>query len=535
MANPLAAAASRHTGVKRSAYGGSYAGAHASLMTAADWIFAAMRSADQDIRGDHRKLVDRARELARNDSHARRYLELFVENVVGPRGIRLQAQVRDASDELDRTINNRIEEAWKEWCEPRYASVDGRHSFQDLEQLAALSWARDGEGLCRMVARPDNPFGFALEPLDPDQLDVDYNREPGSGRNEIRMGVEIDAWGRPIAYWLWTGHPADARRDQRRKRVPAEDILQLYRPERPGQTRGVTRFAPVLVLLRMLRAYEEAELTAARVAAAKQVLFKHVAGEGGVLANPKDPKASSFKWEATPGVADVIPAGLEPWQFDPQHPTTAFDAFEKALLRGAAAGLRVSYSSLTGDLSDVNYSSIRAGLLVERDGWKSDQRIMTTHFHSPVYRRWLRSAVTVGRLELPSRRIERWSAHRWLPRGWAWVDPLKDMQAAALALGMRLDSRTKLAAERGDDLEEILEDLRRELDLMAEYELAPSETFEPVVSSSRRDRESDDRESDDRDAAALRPGAFADALRRIEALGASLAPNGNGHHGPSES
>ena len=151
---------------------------------------------------------------------------------------------------------------------------------------------------------------------------------------------------------------------------------------------------------------------------------------------------------------------------------TAFDSFVKAILRKISAGLDVSYASLTGDLTQVNYSSIRAGLLAERDVWRTLQGWMIDHFLRRVYRSWLRWALTSGALVLPSRNVSRWTEHRWQPRGWQWVDPLKDIQAALAAVQGGLDSRTRIAAEQGRDFEEILQDLAREKQLTEEYGIA---------------------------------------------------------------
>ena len=159
---------------------------------------------------------------------------------------------------------------------------------------------------------------------------------------------------------------------------------------------------------------------------------------------------------------DQLPPGwsFQPW--DPEHPTSAFKSFHKAMVRGIANGLGVSYTTLANDLEDVNFSSIRAGLLNERDAWRSIQTWLTRHFHQRVYRAWLPWALTTGQLEAPLTERSQLRDVRWLPRGWPWVDPIKDLQAAAMAVRLGLDSRQRLAGEQGRDFSEVLDDIAQE-------------------------------------------------------------------------
>src|SRR5690606_16437590 len=127
------------------------------------------------------------------------------------------------------------------------------------------------------------------------------------------------------------------------------------------------------------------------------------------------------------------------------------------------------YSSLSGDLSDANYGSQRGGLLSEREEWKSLQRWYATQFHRRVFRVWLKWALTTGAVRIPPARMLDVGAHSWMPRGWDWIDPLKDIQAAVIAIAAGLDSRTRLAAARGLSFEENLANLDREQQLAKLY------------------------------------------------------------------
>ncbi len=439
----------------------TFAGAQAGRLTL-DWIMA-HRSADQEIRGSLITLRDRGRELVRNTSWVRRYVRLLDQNVVGPRGIRLQARLQSNGLPLE-TANQRIEDSWQFWGKPGTCTVDGKLSFVGLEHLVMKNLPSDGEVLIRIVRGFDNAFGFALQLLDPDQLDETYNVPAAADRNEIRMGVELDRWGRPAGYHLWDGHPSELSRRGTRKRLPAADIIHLGEPDRPLQTRYVPWLASVMLDLNMLRGYFEAELVAARVAAASGGFFTRTEDDlGGSVedADDKDPLAMDVE----PGQFNELPPGLDVKTFTPQHPTAAFPDFVKAVLRSVSTGLGISYNVLANDLEGVNYSSIRAGMLDERDHYRTLQQWLLEQFHQRVYQEWLPWALLTGRLDarVP---LERYQAITWQPRGWAWVDPEKDQDATIKAIDNRMGSRTRALAEQGVEYEEVLDDLAREEALM---------------------------------------------------------------------
>jgi lambda family phage portal protein len=163
-----------------------------------------------------------------------------------------------------------------------------------------------------------------------------------------------------------------------------------------------------------------------------------------------------------------------------QYPTGELDPFTKVLYRSLAAGWGVSYSSLTGDLSDVNFSSIRAGLLQERDTWRQLQRFLIDRLHTPVYRAWREMAIAAGRL--PARADARdYDRVMWQPRGWAWVNPVDEVNAHKEALAQRLTTRRRILAEQGLDLEEVLEEVADEQALMSELGLAPDAPAESAA------------------------------------------------------
>jgi lambda family phage portal protein len=294
-----------------------------------------------------------------------------------------------------------------------------------------------------------------------------FSRFASKTENEIRMGIEVDEWGRPVAYHINKKHPSDMGGSLLRERIPADQILHLYDPERISQTRGITWFHPCMFELRMLGGYVEAELVAARTGAAKMGFLKYTDASAFEAPNPD----AKYRIEAQPGVIEALPPGMDFQAWSPDHPASAFPAFIKAMLRFVASSLGVSYNALAADLEGVNYSSMRSGLLIERDQWKMCQSVMKETLLQPIFENWISMALLSASLVLDSRDPSRFLAGKWEPRGWMWVDPLKDVQSSLLAIGAGLDSRDRVISEQGGDVEEIFEQLAEEKTLADKYGL----------------------------------------------------------------
>ncbi|MBZ5700262.1 MAG: phage portal protein [Acidobacteriia bacterium] len=458
-----------------------------------DWI-ASILSADQEIKGNMRLLRARARELSRNNAVAKSYLKILTSNVLGEKGIGYQAQVRNNDKTLNAAFNQKIEDAWTEWGKKGNCTADGKLSFRAVQNLVLKNIATDGEVFVRSIRGFNNKHRFALQLIDADQVDHLFSRFASKTENEIRMGIEVDEWGRPVAYHVNLKHPSDLGGSLLRERIPADQILHLYDPERINQTRGITWFHPCMVEMRMLGGYVEAELVAARTGAAKMGFLEYTDPSQFVEPNPD----AKYRIEAQPGVIETLPPGMKFSQWNPDHPASAFPMFVKAMLRFVASSMGVSYNALASDLEGVNYSSMRSGLLIERDQWKMLQSLMKEQMLQPIFEQWMSMALLSGSLVLDSRDPSRFLAGKWEPRGWVWVDPLKDVQAGILAIGAGLTSRDALISEQGGDVEEVFEALSEEKQLAEEYGLELTIAAKaPTVDKGPKDITTEEDEGDD--------------------------------------
>ncbi len=426
----------------------------------------------------------RARDSARNNPLAHGGIDSFVSNLVGTDiSPRWQIDNPDQKEELQELWTDSVPEL----------DFYGTSDFYGLEEAVARAMITDGEVLARMVDVPPSlgllvPMQIQL--LEADHLDPAYNDISPAG-NEIRYGIE---WknGRRHAYWLEQEHPGETflatGKDSKRVPVPAADILHVFRPMRPGQARGASWLAPVLVKLREIDLYDDAEVVRKKAAALwggfiysdSPVQGRHVGGVQGQTTSG----VQSIKLE--PGTFPVLKNGQKVEFSKTADVGNNYRDFLKVQFAMIARGLGITYEQLTGDLEGVTYSSIRAGLIEFRRLCETIQlRTLIFQFCRPVINRWIRTAVlnrvtTTISIKEYLKNPRRFQRVEWQPDGWDYVDPVKDRIADALDVRHGFNSRAAIVSRRGRDVERVdrenKADSERAESLGLVYDSDPSQT-----------------------------------------------------------
>jgi lambda family phage portal protein len=445
----------------------SFAGAEGGRLFGS-WA-ASDSSGDVSIQYNVRTLRNRSRQLAEDNEWIKRFLSLLRINVVGPAGFAFQSKVKDqrvdGTYKMDTKANAYIEEAWRRWTgAKKFCSFARRFSLPQMVSLLITSVARDGEVFIVRMREGDrrNPFRLSLKCLEADYLDETHDLDLPDGRI-IRMGIEQSAEGEILAYHFFRQHPGDRAgmaQLNERVRVPAEDVLHLFVPDRLSQSRGVPWLHASLRRTKMCYGYEEAELVAARAGASKMGFYVNQDGDGEGYG--EDDGAGNFLEKFEPGTIGVAPKGYTFQDFDPKHPADAFDKFLKHNLRAIAASLNVAYPNLAADLEGTSYSSIRQGTLDERDYWETLQNWMIVEFFMPVFEWWLAAALMTQQVPLPMSKFDKFNAPQFRGRRWKWVDPQKDAKGDEIALLNGFTTLTQVVTDRGLDIEDVFAELEFE-------------------------------------------------------------------------
>ena len=428
--------------------------------TTASW-FTTSEDINREMRLDLDALRQRSRDLGRNNDLGRRFLKLCSRNIVGSGGIILQARVANPDGTPDTLANKAIEARWHGWSQRGSAEITGRMGFVDLCRAVVHTVAEDGEAIIAIIRgkAAGNPEGLAYQLLDTGRMDTRKNREPGKGQTAIIMGVEIDSAGRPLNYWL-----RDTPNSVHSSPVNAKDLIHVFDPERPEQVRGLPWNHASMLAIHDLGEFTKSALLNARRSADVLGYLVSPDGTADSLADATDGDGQAIKINA-PGTYDVLPDGFDIRTPEFAYPNTIFEPFTKAIMRRVAMGMDIAAHNLTGDMTDVNYSSARIAELEERDMWVTRQAWFIQAFVEPVYQEWFRRAITAGVLlmpngsALPVAKADKFIAHEWQGRRWAWVDPTKDINAARLAIQTGVASPQMVAAQNGVDIEDALDSI----------------------------------------------------------------------------
>lgn len=403
-------------------------------------------------------LASVARDMVRNTAFATRAQTVIANNVVGD-GI-LPKVVG-----LSKRRSERMLSVIERHLDTTDIDADGRSNLYGLQQLAMKCIVESGEVLIRRRRR-ERKDGFALpfqiQVLEPDYLSTQSDGVlPGD--HVVRDGIEYDGIGRRVAYHLYADHPGAngywlRGGKQAVRRIPASEIIHVYRQDRPGQQRGVTWFAPVALLLQDHHDYMDAQVMRQKIAALFAGFVTSADGE------PTKPNEDRFA-TMSPGRLEFLQPG-EDIAFTSPPAAEGFDEFNRVNLRAVSAGMGITYEALTGDLAEANFSASRMGRMeMDRNvsGWQ--WLLMIPQFCDP-FARWFAEAWVLQEGALPEGfRLG------WVPPHRMLIDPAREIPAMVTAIRAGLASRSGTVRRLGEDPERLEAEIKLDAQNADEAEL----------------------------------------------------------------
>ena len=338
--------------------------------------------------------------------------------------------------------------------------AEGRQTLYGLQRLVVSTMVEAGE--CLVVRRwQDRGRGLALpfqvQVIEPEYLDTMRDGTLADGQ-VIRDGIQFGADGQRVGYWLFAEHPGGSWRRfrQESRLVPARDVLHIYRQDRPGQQRGVSWFAPVVLTLADYADIQSAQLMRQKIAACFAA-FRYTP-EAEFEGVPGDDDAPDGLGSIVPGRIQNLPPGYD-IKFASPPPVEGYDDLGQWTMRAAAAGLGITYESLSGDLSRVNFSSARMGRLeMDRNITAWQWQIVVPQLLQPITA-WAMEALDVYRAA-GLIRLSRTEdlGFDWVPPPRIIVDPAREIPAMRELVQGGYKSRQHVIRELGYDPETVLEE-----------------------------------------------------------------------------
>lgn len=421
-------------------------------------------SANTDHAMDAAELRARSRALVQNVPYVAQGLRVLVAQTVGG-GI---------EPTWSGVHGDRLNTLWNRWVGE--CDADGRQNYYGLQASAYRAMVQDGEVLLRLRWRRESD-GLAvplqLQLLEIDWLDSTKTGAGGQRGHTVTNGIERDALGRLVGYWLYDQHPGDQRTSLRSLMraggtshfVPASDIIHLHSVERPGQGRGFPRAAPIIARVRDLQVYEDAEQARKNLESRLSVLASGDLSQFDNALGGEAPKSTTELGSLAGGQLIQLPPGMTTTVVEPKAAPGYVD-YLKWQLHLIAAGFGVPYESMTGDMREVNFSSARVRLIdfrreVEMEQWTH----LVPNLCAPVCHAFERAAVLA----------------RSVPEGpfvldhatpkWDYVNPAQDVRADLDEISGGLSSISEKLRRRGYKPDQVFAELATDIEKLKDLGL----------------------------------------------------------------
>lgn len=421
-------------------------------------------SANAEISTALPKMRDRARDLVRNNPYAARGVQVIANNMIG-NGIMTQIKVDSKAEVSPR--EKKLNNIWRTWAETTACDFDGIHTYAGLQRLVARAVPESGEVLIRIrrtgrrIVRGVNGKPTEIPPIQLQVLESDFlsvHKRTGvlQEGNQIIQGIEFDKFGQRVAYHLFLAHPGSNDLEFASKfstmRVPANEILHMFRMDRPGQVRGMTWLANIMLRLRDFDIYEDAQLKRQQCAAMFTAFVHDLEGIDDA-GEAREEIELGEKLE--PGMIELLPPGKDITLSKPPGADN-YGEYTSVVLHSIASGLGITYESMTGDLSTVNFSSGRMGWLeMHRNISTWQQNIMISQMLRPTFNWFLSGLDLIGENVKDARAV-------YTPPRREMIDPVKETQALKAAVRSGFKTQSDAIREAGKDPDTHYNEIQRD-------------------------------------------------------------------------
>lgn len=391
--------------------------------------------ANAQIKSDLPTLRERSRDLRRNNPYAHKIIEVITNNVVG-KGIMTDVKP-DALDIF-----------WKDWAYTTACDYDGRNDLKGLQRLAMDAIVESGEVIIRKRIVAGLKYPLQYQVLESDFIDGSFTKTPFKEGNYVIQGVEFDTDGKRVGYHIYESHPGSYEKIKNTFKsnfIPANEIIHLFKQERPGQVRGVPWMAPSMMRLKDLDDYEDAQLMKQKVAACFTAFVHDIDGSQ----ESDNTSTIEDQQRITPALIEQLPPG-KTISFASPPSVENYREFVSSQLRAISAGVGISYESFSGDLSEVNFSSARMGWLEmgrNIDAWRDSMMINL----------FLREVVSDFKfmMDLIGKKAPNDASFNHIPPRREMIDPSKEVAALNELVRAGFDSRDAVISSYGKDPDEV--------------------------------------------------------------------------------
>lgn len=408
------------------------------------------------------KLRDRSRDLFINNPSTKKAIGDLTNYIVGT-GIRPTFYESSL-----KTYKPKLEATWKKVFEKNKIDFEGKFNIYGLQWLSFHSIALSGEVVIR-VRRNKKGFPFALQVFEGDIIDTNKDGLEFTNGSSIIQGIQYDSDGRVEGYWLFDSNPNENNfRYKDSKFVPSTDsrgipnVLHYFITYRPGQGRGYPMGVSAFIRMKDLDEFEDAELIRQKVSSAHAAFVRKSNPDGaGVISDDGRDEIERF----APGMVYYLNP-MEEVTFNNPPTKNGYADYTKDVKRTVAAGYSVPYELLTGDYSNANFSSLKAGFTPFHKFVEHLQEVLLIgQMCSDIHRIFLFGCEMQGLIKIKEEDPTDEFEVSWTPPSIPFLDPVKEVKAIENEIRAGLRSWSDAIRSRGYDpdqtLKEMIEDNKK--------------------------------------------------------------------------
>jgi len=430
------------------------------------WLPSRLSSNDA-ISAELQTLIERAQDLYRNDCYAASAINGRVDNVIGG-GIRPQSRVVAKRG----VVTPAQAEEFNAQAERLFATWARLERWEDKQRQLERCNGIYGESWLLMDDNddPQKPVTLSVQVIHPQRIQLHSVRQNAAGVSR-RLGMRLNSAGQPIAAYVAKTLPNDSHAyNLDEDEVSLDSLLHCFEEQTPGQLRGIPWLAPAMGRLKDLKDFVHANLIAEQVAACTGAF---IGGVTDPVLLAESGRSKSNLEDMAPGAIQYLGDGETITFSDPARPGTTLAPYVEWSLHGVAAALRYPYELLAKQFTN-NFSGGRLALIDGRITFKVWQTCLIERICRKVGARFVDQCVYQGALQISpiiyEQNRDHFLQHQWIPPGWPWVDPEKEVRADVAAIEAGLTTQTESLASRGRDFDETLQQIERELRQKADME-----------------------------------------------------------------
>lgn len=407
-------------------------------------ILALAQNTDPDLA--NARLRNQARSLSVNNSLTNGFFDMLTSEILGEKGITLS--ITSGKNAVDK----KVEWLFNSWC--KECCPYGVYDFLDIEEMALISFFRDGEAFIHLIKNGKN---LKIELLDAAFIDNNYN----DINSNIKCGIEREENSlKPKFYYFRKNSDSLNATNAEVIKIPASDILHIKKSLIPTQRRGISKLASAVLDINQKDKFLKAERDRARLASELTAFISKKENSGALPFEISEDENHTEIRQADVGKIAYLNENEE-IKFVEAHAVDNITEYLKMTDREVARSLGVSYATLTGDLKEVNYSSIRQGVTSERRSFRRLQGFLKRKFNEPIFKEWLKTALINNQITSYEYNavLDNFS---FKPQGWEYIDPTKEVNANKISIESGFKTISEVLREKGIDIDDFLKDIEND-------------------------------------------------------------------------